>query len=123
MMVIRVPISTRAYGNLNGRSVTQRSGATLRGDRSMFPILRVDDPIRLMTNFGHMATNRMLMADSRVRSEADKPRASGAADLTRMTLAVFRARAEIASCHSHPPPNVGCVYAVSSRRCYRIRQI
>src|SRR6516165_2958983 len=52
MMVIRVPTSTRTYGSLNGRSVTQRSGATFRGDRSMLPILRVDDPIRLMTDFG-----------------------------------------------------------------------
>src|SRR5262245_53398436 len=45
MMVIRVPISTRTYGNLNGRSVTQRSGATLRGGQSMLPILRVIDQL------------------------------------------------------------------------------
>src|SRR5262249_14997574 len=44
MMVIRVPISTRTYGNLNGRSTTQRSEATLRGKRSMLAILGKSDP-------------------------------------------------------------------------------
>src|SRR5215813_14301289 len=71
MMVIRVPISTRTYGNLNGRSVTQRSGATLRGDRFMLPISRVDDPIRLMTEFGIWRADHSLIADGRFRGEAD----------------------------------------------------
>jgi hypothetical protein len=39
-MVIRVLISARTYGNLKGRSATQRSRATLRGDRFIFAILR-----------------------------------------------------------------------------------
>src|SRR5262249_61630786 len=76
MMVIRVPISTRTYGNLNGRSVTQRSGATLRGDRSMLPILRVDDPPDPANDrIWHMAADHSLIADGRFRGEADEPRA------------------------------------------------
>src|SRR5262249_6316476 len=71
MMVIRVPISTRTYGNLNGRSMTQRSGATLRGDRSMLPISRVDDPIRLMTVFGTKRTSRDVCYLSAFGGKAD----------------------------------------------------
>jgi hypothetical protein len=42
MMLIRVPISARTYGNLNGRSATQRSGAILRGEhRGWIAIQRV----------------------------------------------------------------------------------
>src|SRR5262249_24441408 len=49
-------------------------------------------------------------------SAAKPPRFS-----TASTLSGLSGRAEIASCHAIRRRNVGCVYAVSSRRCYRVR--